>query len=339
MSTIPGNPPSSGAKKRKEPVDLDKASFAYGYRYVRRRGPDGRLKLKRVPLTLRDVLHPREGDCHLPGDPHTDDCTYLRVVLKCQYADQPSVAILSDCGIYWDDPDLKHNNPDLAVIFGVSGQKVWMTFQVAEEKVRPILIVEITSRKTRVLDVETKVQQYARAGVLYYVIVDRRRKQGRRYIKLIAYRLDQGVYQRIELEDPNRVWLEPVGLWLTVAVNEKTGEDRVALIDPETGKEIGDYTAIQRALQVAEARARAEAQARADAEARARAEAQARDDAEARAQAEIQARSDAEARAQAEIQARSDAEARTIAAEERLRRLEEELRRLQEPDRPVGTSD
>jgi len=70
-------------------------------------------------------------------------------------------------------------------------------------------------------------------------------------------------------DEKGRVWLEPVGLWLGVKTNPDTGGDCVALIDPATGLEIGDYTAIRRAREEAQARA-AEAETRAShAEARA----------------------------------------------------------------------
>jgi hypothetical protein len=81
--------------------------------------------------------------------------------------------------------------------------------------------------------------------------------------------------------ESDQVW--GVSLWLGVKANEQTGGDRLALIDPETEKEIGDYTAICEALEAAEAEAQAaKKQAAAEAE-RAKAETQARADAEARA--------------------------------------------------------
>jgi hypothetical protein len=115
-----------------------------------------------------------------------------------------------------------------------------------------------------------------------------------------VYRLEQGAYRKVALDRQGRAWLEPVGLWLGVTVNPETGGDRLALIDPATGREIGDYTAISRALRESEARAKAEAE-------RANTEAE-------RANAEAE-------RANAEAQARAEAEAR-------LRELEDELRRL-----------
>jgi Uma2 family endonuclease len=269
MSTIPRSPAAAQVRNRNRPAGAHEASFEYGYRLVPRPGRNGRTEWQRIPLTLHDVLHPREGDVLVLSDPHADDCTYLRIVLKDRYAAERSVAVLSDCGIYWDIPGLEHHSPDLAVIFGVKRRKGWRSFRVKTEKVWPSLIIEVTSPKTRVTDVETKVQEYARARVPHYVIADAAEAKGRRKLTLRAYRLKGGAYAPAKLDARGRAWLEPVGLWLGVAVNPETGDDRLALIDPAIDEEIGDYTAIRRAREAAEARAAAEAQARAAAEARA----------------------------------------------------------------------
>src|SRR4051794_29512736 len=47
--------------------------------------------------------------------------------------------------------------------------------------------------------------------------------------------------------------LEPVGSWLGGTINEQTVGDRLAPIDPRTGREIGDDMAISRRLEAAEA--------------------------------------------------------------------------------------
>jgi colicin import membrane protein len=297
-----------------------KASFRYGYREVREKLPDGRSRWKRVPLTLEDVLHPQFGDVHMLGDPHSEDCTYLRSVHKARYADDPSVAVFSDCGIFWDIPGLKHHSPDFAVIFGVKRQKDWKTFRVREEGVRPSLIIEVSSPNTRVLDVKTKVKQYAQAKVPYYVIADMHEEEGKRRLKLIAYRLKGSTYEPVALDERGRAWLEPVGLWLGVKINPETGGDRVVLIDPITNQEIGDYTAVDRARIEAQGQARrAQGQVR-------RAQAQARTQTQ-RAETEAQARAEAEARARAEAQARATAEARALELEAELERLRGRKRR------------
>jgi len=318
--TKPNADPSTATPERRR--RSGKASFDYGYREVLKKLPDGRETWVRIPLTLEDVLHPEFGDVHVLGDPHDDDCNYLKDVLKDRFAADPAVVVFSDCGIFWDVPGLRHHSPDLSVIFGVKRRKDWQTFHVKVEKVRPALIVEVTSPKTRVNDVKTKVEQYARAKVPHYAIADARTEEGKRRLALIAYQLKGKTYEPVDLDEHGRAWLAPVGLWLGVKQNPETGGDRVALIDPATNQEIGDYTAVNQARAAEAQRADTEAQ-------RANTEAQ-RADAEAqRANAEAQ-RADAEAqRANAEAQ-RANAEARArVEAEARAKELEDTVRRLE----------
>ncbi len=342
---------NSSTRARRKPPRSDQASFAYGWRYVERPGRNGRTERACIPLTLEDVLHPQEGDVLVPGDPHADDCNYLRDVAKDRHADDDSVAILTDCDVYWDIPELKNHRPDLAVIFGVKRQQDWPSFHVKTEKVRPRLIVEVASPQTRVVDVEDKLVEYARARVPHYVIADVDEATGRRRLVLKAYRLTgrRRTYEPVKLNERGWAWLESLGLWLGTKVDPDTGGDRLALFDPQTELEIGDYTAIRRAGEAAEARAAAEALAAEAAKARAAAEAAARIAAEARTAAEAEARIAAEARTAAEAEARIAAEARTAAEAEariaaeartaaeaearaaalgRLRQVEAELRRL-----------
>jgi hypothetical protein len=316
MSTAPNRRTKNDAVRAKangpSRVRAGKASFAYGYRLVEKSVRGGEVDVEMVPLTLEDVLHPEFGDVHVLSDAHDDDCNYLKSVLKDRYAGDATVAVLSDCGIFWDVPGLRHHSPDLSVIFGVKKRKGWQTFDVREERTRPALIIEVTSPKTRVTDVKTKVQHYARARVRQYVIADAAEgRQGRR-LRLISYALKGSRYTPVELDDQGRAWLEPVGLWLGVRENPSTGGDRLALVDAESDEEIGDYTAVNRARAAAEERAVAEAQ-RADLESEARAAA------EYFAAAETQ-RAAAEAR-------RADAAARAHAAAlARIRELEARLR-------------
>jgi colicin import membrane protein len=296
MSTVP---------KRSSPADT-KPSFRYGYREVRFKLPNGRSEFKRVPLTLKDVLHPRFGDVHVLSDAHGDDCNYLKSGLEDRLAADPTVVVFYDVGIFWDIPRLRHHSPDISVIFGVREHKEWKAFHVKIEKVRPSLIIEVTSPSTRVNDVKTKVKQYARAGVPYYVVADSVEKNNQRRLKLIAYRLEGQKYVRMPLDEHGRAWLEPVQLWLSVSVHFKTGGDRLVLVDPLTNQEIPNYRKISQSLAV-------------EKNARAQAETVAQDEALARAQAETVA--------QAEALARALAEERAMAAEQRLRELEATLKR------------
>ena len=93
--------------------------FRLGWRDVCVTLPDGSTEWDRVPLTLEDVLHPQLGDHQVLGDPHNIDRNYLQDVLKSRLVDDPSAVVLADTGVFWDEPELRHHSPDIALIVGV----------------------------------------------------------------------------------------------------------------------------------------------------------------------------------------------------------------------------
>jgi Uma2 family endonuclease len=310
--------------------------FRYGWRYVRRPTPDDPDHLEPVPLTLEDVLHPEEGDFIVHSDRHETDRMYLTAVLRARLEVHGRAIVLSDVRVAWDVPDLRPHGPDVMVIPGLRERRDWSTFDVAEEGVRPALIIEITSPETRENDVVWKVAHYARAGVAQYVIVDNIGRRGERQLRLLDYRLVGDTYRLQPPDERGWVYLELAELWVGVE-----GDHVVCYADDGTA--FGDYATVVQQAAEAEARARREAAARAEAEvlariaaeqaqreaaARAEAEEQARREAAARAEAEEQARREAAARAEAEEQARREAAARAE-LEARLRELEAKLQRLQ----------
>ena len=244
-----------------QPLQPEANLFPYGWRYVPKQRPDGGVEFDQVPLTLEDVLHPQLGDVIPRNTPHDRDWTYLGEVLRGQVADDPTALVASDLIIVWDVPGLRHHSPDLGVIFGVRDPHAERgSFDVAEEGVRPSLLIEIVSPSYRVNDVETKVDHYHRAGVPWYVIVDREDMDDP--VRLIGYRAEADGYVPLPLDTQGRLWLEPVGVWLGTQGNR-------VICYSETGEEIGDYVQVTKNLAEAEARA-AEAEKRArEAEARA----------------------------------------------------------------------
>jgi Uma2 family endonuclease len=263
--------------------------YRYGWRYVRRRLEDGNEVLEQVPLTLEDVLHPEEGDFIVQSDLHHQLCTYFYDALRARVAHDPSAVVLSDVRVAWDVPGLRPYGPDIAVIFGVRERRNWSTFDVAQEGVRPALIIEVTSPETRQFDLVDKFDGYDLAGIPLYIIVDITSRRGRSIPRLIGYRQTLTVYEALVPDERGWLWLEAVGLWLGVQ------EGQVVCFD-QAGNPIGDYPRIEAA--------RAEAEDRAEA-------------AEARAEASDTARIAAESRADA-------AEARLRALEAELRQLRDE---------------
>lgn len=306
MSTVREPKPSRFVPPRKDP-------FRYGWRYVRRVHPDGSKTFDRVPLALEDVLHPQVGDFHVLTDEHNDDCAYLKYALRKQLARKAMV--LSDHRIAWDAPGIEPHGPDIAVIFGIRKRKrPGPTFNVAVEGVRPKLIIEVTSQGTRRNDVVIKVDEYYRAGVPLYVIVDVQRRRGQRTgLQLIGYRRGRSGYEQIPLDERGWLWLEELGVWIG------TEGTRVVCYD-RRGRKILDYA------ELADAR-EAEAKARKAAEEQAKA-------AEAQARAAERRAKNAEARALKEVEAREALEAQNRELQERLRRLETRQQRRTDATEP-----
>jgi len=271
------------------PTDADADPFRYGWRFVPRPTSDDPHNLEQAPLTLEDVLHPEVGDFIVRSDRHTTDRMYLTSVLRARLEPSGRAIVLSNIRIVWDIPDLRPHGPDIMVIPGIAERQDWSTFEVAVEGARPALIIEIVSPETRENDVVIKVNHYARAGVVQYVIVDDVGQGEERRLHLLDYRLEAGAYRLQEPDASGRVHLAIADLWLGVQ------GDGVVCYDRRSG-EIGDYVTVMRQAAAAEERARRAAAAREAAEERARRAAAAREAAEEQARREAAARAQAEER-------------------------------------------
>jgi Uma2 family endonuclease len=275
------------------------ASFDIGWREITTRRPDGTWEYQQIPLTLKDALHPREGDVILESNLHGRVCSYLRNVGETRLVGDPTALVLHDVGVYWDDPELDHHSPDISVIFGVRRHKDnWKSFYVTEEGVRPKVLMEVVSPNTRENDVATKVGHYHQARVPFYIIIDRETDDSP--WKLIGYQYTPRKYVPMQTDERGRLWIEPLGIWLGVDGN------RVICYDGETDEEIPDYLALTEAREAEKARAEAE-----------------------RTRAEVEKERAEAAAAQAEAE-----KTRAETAENRLRELEAELARLRGQSNP-----
>jgi Uma2 family endonuclease len=278
----------------------DANPFRYGWRYVRRIAADGREVLDEIPLTLEDVLHPQEDDV-IPERPiHQEDRTYLSDTLRTRLPRLAGRHLLADCLVDCGVPGQQNTSPDISLFADVARlpPPERGTFRLVESGGRPVLVIELVSPDTRTNDVDRRPEEYYRAGVPLYVIVDQQREAGPRTLR--PYRHTPSGYEPIPLDEQKTILLEPLQLRLGLRDN------RVVCYDSVTGDALGDYS------QEHEARLVAEAQQRLEMKARLAAEAGQRQELEARLTAERDARAKAEALA---------------AAEQRLRELEAELRR------------
>ncbi len=237
--------------------------FRYGWRHVPHTLPNGDEILEQVPLTLEDILHPQVGDFRLHSQDHERFCIYLHDVFEAHVANDPTTVVLHDVRVAWADPDIQPHGPDIAVIFGVSNQRNWSTFDETEEGTKPSLIIEVTSPNTRSTDLVDKLDHYEQVGVQLYIIIDTYLRKGTETRRLLGYQLTPNGYNVLPPDERGWLWLEPVGLWLGLRDNEPECYD-------ETGRPIKGYTDLTIAYVEAENRATNEEQARIKAEARLR---------------------------------------------------------------------
>jgi len=259
------NSPAASLARQQPPPAPEPEPFRFGWRYVKRSGPDGEVTYDRIALTPADVLHPLEHDEIPDNTQQALDCAYLYGVLRWRLAPRPGVLVLTDCLIHWGVPGLGNHSPDISIFDGVTDrERLRSSFRVRDEHARPLLNIEIVSpdrydARARNNDVVAKVEHYERAGVPLYAIVDQEEEEGPRQI--LGYRLGKRKYSRMPLDAEGRLPLEPFGLLLGLRDN------KVVCWDAVTGQEIADYPEAMEARVQAELALQNETQARQQAEA------------------------------------------------------------------------
>jgi len=213
---------------RRQLIDYDKtAQPTYGY----------------DPLTPEDFLNPQEHDVFTHGPRHDADVTRLYAILRHHYRSNPVVAVLSGVKLIWAQPDLAQPAPDLAVVSGVDTQDhSRATFAVAQEGRRPSFVLEVTSPRLATFDLDDKLAIYAAAGVQEYWIVDSGEREERSAVayRILGYKLVDGIYQPIPVDDSGRLYSAATRLWFAttpagdgfVVTNARTGVEIVP--DPDS---------------------------------------------------------------------------------------------------------
>jgi Uma2 family endonuclease len=253
------------------------------------RQPGGRFRDE------EDIYPSSDGKPMGETDKHIEQMFYLIQALKLYFAARPEVYVAGNNFIYFEEGNPKARiSPDCYVVFG-AGMRLRNSYMTWKEGHRlPDVVFEITSRKTRKEDVQTKRPLYEqRMRVPEYFLFDPTGD----YLKprFQGYRLLDGQYAPL-LPVEGRLHSEKLGLDLV-----QQG-DVLRLYDPQRGEWLP--TSFERAKREEEAVRRAEEAAREAATALRQAEEAAQETVVALRRAE-----EAEQRAEAEAKARAEAEA------------------------------
>jgi Uma2 family endonuclease len=172
-----GNGRDSGVEMKYNTHPPPDTPFLYGFRYVLRYD-DSEEELDQVPLTLEDVLHPELEDKVSQNDRHALFCHYLYATLRAHLRHDPSVVVMQDVPINWGVEEMKDHCPDVSVLQGVHTRFPDGVFPIKKSGGAPLLFIEVTSKSTRILDVDSekreknKYRQYAQVNVPWYLIID-----------------------------------------------------------------------------------------------------------------------------------------------------------------------
>ena len=210
--------------------------FRYGTRWRRVRLPNGQVTEQPIPLTPEDLLDPELGDEVTQSGPHSLVATTLFDLLTRWFAAASDVLVVFDVKMIWGIAGLPNPSPDVAVVRGIREKdRSRSIFKVAEEGVRPSLILEVVSSsdaEMRRNDYERKVEIYQRAGIPEYLVVDPPFAPEERVL-LTGYRLAADRrYRKIEPDSQGRLHSETTGLFF--APSEDGRSVRVAT--GETGR-------------------------------------------------------------------------------------------------------
>lgn len=198
-------------------------------------------------LMTTDIHYPEtDGKPMAETDIHRDQMVDLIHCLREWFQDDPQVYVAGNLLLYYEEGDPQASvAPDVLVARGVEDHPR-RTYRLWEEGKGPDLVIEITSRGTKIEDLGNKKALYADMGVGEYFIYDPLSEW--LTPSLALYRLDGGEYVRVEA-GTDRLTSRVTGLEFGLA------EGRLRVFDPATGTMLPTPHEEAKARREAEARA------------------------------------------------------------------------------------
>jgi Uma2 family endonuclease len=168
----------------------------------------------------------RDGKPVGETDVHRDELLGLVSALDEHFRADPQVYVSGNLMFYYEE-GLPSSvvSPDVFVVRGVAkGRR--RIYKLWEEQVPPALVIELSSRSTRLEDSGNKKALYAMLGVQEYYLFDPLEE----YLRppLQGFRLERGEYLRLEPAADGALFSAALGLWL------RREGSHLALFDAET---------------------------------------------------------------------------------------------------------
>jgi len=202
-----------------------------------------------APAPAREqIIYPEtDGKPMAETDLHREEMIAIIEALSDYFRDAPDVYVSGNLLLYYEEGNIRASvAPDAFVVKGVSkGDR--RTYRLWEEGKAPDVVIEVTSRGTRLQDLGTKRALYAWLGVKEYFLYDPLGE----YLEppLQGYRLAGSDYERMEPAAGGTLHSTELGLDLR-------GEDgHLRLVDPVTGERLLSPAEAHAARRAAEARA------------------------------------------------------------------------------------
>src|SRR5262245_52569441 len=199
-----------------------------------------------IPTTQQSIHYPEtDGKPMAETDVHIDVLIYLREALRDHFRDTPQVYVAGNVLFYYEEGNpAACVAPYVCVVEGAAkGER--RTYRLWEEGQPPSVVLEITSRGTRLEDLGTKRALYAMLGVREYFLYDPLGE----YLQpaLQGYRLHEGEYQRMSPGSEGELVSQELGLELRLE------EGRLRLVNPATSARLLTPAEVQAAWRAAEA--------------------------------------------------------------------------------------
>jgi Uma2 family endonuclease len=208
-----------------------------------------------VKLPHQKIEYPEsDGKPVAKTDAHINALIYLREALKDYFRDEPQVYVAGNMLLYYEEGDPSASvAPDVFVVKGIP-KKERRIYKLWEEGRAPNVVIEISSRSTRLEDLGNKRVLYAMLGVQEYFLFDPIVE----YLDppLQGFRLIADDYERLEAAQDGSLFSQVLGLTL------RREDELLRLINPSTNQSLlTPAEAQQQARTEAEARHAAEQRA------------------------------------------------------------------------------